>query len=49
MKLGIKFLAVFWTLPDYKGFLSGVSSCATFGLSTLHHLPMVEIQEFQAH
>ena len=49
MKLETKFLAVFWTLPDYRRFLLGVSGCATFRLSTLHHLLMVEIQELQSH
>ena len=47
MKLETKFLDVFWTLPDYRGFLLGVSGCATFGLCTLHHLLVVEIQKFQ--
>ena len=29
MKLKTKFLVVFGTLPDYRGFLSGVSGFAT--------------------
>ena len=49
MKLETKVLAVFRTLPDYRGFLLGVSGCAIFDLSTSHHLLAVEIQEFQCH
>ena len=49
MKLETKFLVVFWTLPDYRGFLLGVSGCATWDLSTLHHLLVVEIHEFHFH
>ena len=49
MKLETKFLAVFWTLLDYRGFLLGVSGCETFELSTLHHLLVVESQEFEFH
>ena len=29
MKIKTKFLVVFGTLPDYRGFLWGVSGCAT--------------------
>ena len=29
MKLETKFLVVFWTLLDYRGFLLGVSGCTT--------------------
>ena len=49
LKLGTHFLAVFWTLPDFMGYLYGMSGCATFDLCTVHHLLMIEIQELQSH
>ena len=45
MKLETKFLALFWTLSAYRAFLLGVRGCATFDLSTLHHLLMVEFRD----
>ena len=49
MKLETKFLVVFWTLPDYRGFPFGISGCATSDLATLYHRLVVEIQELQFH
>ena len=48
-KLETKFLVVCWTLSDYRGFLLGVRGCTFFDLSTVHHLLVVEIQDFQSH